>query len=104
MIDNLRDQLAATREQLTNARSANLANSIIADNAAQTQTLISSLLPRPVPAYPSASPYMAYNWSNYFNNGGCPYNNIQIIYYLKGFKFVLICLMIFCKYFFEIFF
>ena len=76
MIDNLRDQLAATREQLTNARSANLANSIIADNAAQTQTLISSLLPRPVPAYPSASPYMAYNWSNYFNNGGCPYNNI----------------------------
>ena len=76
MIDNLRDQLAATREQLTNARSANLANSIMADNAAQTQTLISSLLPRPVPAYPSASPYMAYNWSNYFNNGGCPYNNI----------------------------
>ena len=59
-----------------NARSANLANSIMADNAAQTQTLISSLLPRPVPAYPSASPYMAYNWSNYFNNGGCPYNNI----------------------------
>ena len=48
----------------------------MADNAAQTQTLISSLLPRPVPAYPSASPYMAYNWSNYFNNGGCPYNNI----------------------------
>ena len=76
MIDNLRDQLAATREQLTNARSANLANSIMADNAAQTQTLISSLLPRPVPAYPSASPYMAYNWSNYFNNCGCPYNNI----------------------------
>ena len=72
----LSGQLAATREQLTNARSANLANSIMADNAAQTQTLISSLLPRPVPAYPSASPYMAYNWSNYFNNCGCPCNNI----------------------------
>lgn len=70
-IENLRDQLA-------NEQRSNLANSIMANNLAQTQTLIGTLLPRPIPAYPSASPYMAYNWNGYFTNNGCncAYNNI----------------------------
>lgn len=68
IIDGLRDQLA-------NEQRANLANSIIANNSAQTQTLIGTLLPRPMPAYPSASPYMSTGWSS---NGcsNCAYNNI----------------------------
>lgn len=68
IIDGLRDQLA-------NEQRANLANSIIANNSAQTQTLIGTLLPRPMPAYPSASPYMSYGWNS---NGcsNCAYNNI----------------------------
>lgn len=68
IIDGLRDQLA-------NEQRANLANSIIANNSAQTQTLIGTLLPRPMPAYPSASPYMSTGWNS---NGcsNCAYNNI----------------------------
>lgn len=69
IIDGLRDQLA-------NEQRANLANSIIANNSAQTQTLIGTLLPRPIPAYPSASPYMSTGWNGLQGCSNCAYNNI----------------------------
>lgn len=69
IIDGLRDQLA-------NEQRANLANSIIANNSAQTQTLIGTLLPRPMPAYPSAPPYMSYGWNGLQGCSNCAYNNI----------------------------
>lgn len=69
IIDGLRDQLA-------NEQRANLANSIIANNSAQTQTLIGTLSPRPMPAYLSASPYMSYGWNSLQGCSNCAYNNI----------------------------
>lgn len=50
---------------------------VTAQNLNQTDTLINTLLPRSVPAYPSCSPYMAnyvglYNLASMFaNNGNC---------------------------------
>lgn len=42
----------------------------------QTRNLIDQLRPCPIPAYPSCSPYQAYNWGAFFNNGcGCGNNN-----------------------------
>lgn len=41
----------------------------------QSQNLIGTLRPVPVPAFPSCSPYQAYNWGAFFNNGCCNGNN-----------------------------
>lgn len=47
-----------------------------ASQQAQSANLINQLRPCPIPAYPSCSPYQAYNWGAYFNNGcGCGCNN-----------------------------
>ena len=52
-MQDLRDKLADRDRELM---SANLA----LQNNAQTRTLIDTILPRSVPAYPSCSPYVAY--------------------------------------------
>lgn len=41
----------------------------------QSQNLIGTLRPVPVPAFPSCSPYQAYNWGSFFNNGCCNGNS-----------------------------
>lgn len=41
----------------------------------QSQNLIGTLRPVPVPAFPSCSPYQAYNWGAFFNNGCCNGNS-----------------------------
>lgn len=66
------------REKLAQEQRLNLTNTLVSSNQAQTQNLVNMLSPRPVPAYPSCSPYMAYNWGSYFGNncGCCNYNNI----------------------------
>ena len=47
-----------------------------ASQQAQSANLINQLRPCPIPAYPSCSPYQAYNWGAFFNNGcGCGNNN-----------------------------
>lgn len=63
-MQDLRDKLADRDRELM---SANLA----LQNNAQTSTLIDTLLPRSVPAYPSCSPYVAYG-----HNYGCGCGNI----------------------------
>ena len=37
----------------------------------QSQNLINTLRPCPIPSYPSCSPYQAYNWGQFFGNGCC---------------------------------
>ena len=63
-MQDLRDKLADRDRELM---SANLA----LQNNAQTRTLIDTILPRSVPAYPSCSPYVAYG-----HNYGCGCGNI----------------------------
>ena len=57
------DKIESLRSELQSAQLA-------LQNNAQTQTLISTLRPCPIPAYPSCSPYEVTSW----NRCGCGYN------------------------------
>ena len=58
------DKIESLRSELQSAQLA-------LQNNAQTQTLISTLRPCPVPAYPSCSPYEVTSWSNLGCGCGC---------------------------------
>lgn len=68
-IQGLRDTNDELQRQL-------LLNQLVSQNQNQSMTLINTLLPRAVPAYPSCSPYMANYFgmcgmNGLFNNCGC---------------------------------
>lgn len=61
-----------TNDKIESLRTELQAAQLALQNNAQTQTLISSLRPCPVPAYPSCSPYEVTSWvRSGCNNCGC---------------------------------
>lgn len=59
VMQELRDNLQSAQLQLS--------------NNSQTQTIINAVRPTPIPAWPTCSPYTAYNFNNGYN-GGCGFN------------------------------
>lgn len=61
-----------TNDKIESLRTELQAAQLALQNNAQTQTLISSLRPCPVPAYPSCSPYEVASWvRSGCNSCGC---------------------------------
>lgn len=58
------DKIEALRTELQSAQ-------LQLGNLAQTNTLINTLRPTPIPAYPTCSPYQAANYYNGFGGCGC---------------------------------
>lgn len=61
-----------TNEKIEGLRTELQSAQLALQNNAQTQTLVDTLRPCPIPAYLSCSPYAAYNFNGY-NGGGCGY-------------------------------
>lgn len=59
------------RDKLEQSQRENLTNTLVSSNQAQTQNLIGTLRPYPVPSYITCSPYVPYGYNGCGCNTGC---------------------------------